>query len=125
MTTADWVKLITNIGLTIMLVVWMIAVIRHDRFQRKMHDAEETVLSMMELGVEGLKAASLAALWLRHGRYHSDDEAPPLTVKCLDCGEQCGVAENVEDILRVSGEHVFSKFEDIVRNVQKAEAATK
>lgn len=125
MTTADWVKSITNLALTIMLLIWVFAVFRRDRLLKKQQEAEEKVLETMELGVEGLKQACLAALWLRHARYHSDDEEPPLTVKCLDCGETCGTVDRVEDIITVAGDHVMSKFEGIVRDVQTAEAANK
>lgn len=125
MTTASWVNLASNLLLTAGLVWWVIAAFRRDKHMSKEMETREQVLEMLELGIERLKQASLAVLYLKHARYRSDDEEPPITVKCIDCGDVCGSVDKVEDILTVAGEHVIAKFEEVARNAERIAADVK
>lgn len=119
--TWEIVDTIGNVLFTAIFVVWCVLLF----LQRKMFERSEKsstqVIETMEEGVAGLKRAALAALWLKHARYASEDEDPPLTVKCLDCGDTCGTVETVEEIMTVAKSHVDAKYQEVVEVVQAAE----
>lgn len=119
----DWVWLacvVLIIVLMIRLNVRMDQRLKADtaRHVKRVGDQEQ-MLTTLQDAADHLKESVLASLWLRHAAYRADEETPPLTVKCIECGDIVGVADGVEDIYAVAHSHVVEKYDELVRDVKR------
>lgn len=119
----DWISLGLTVVLIAAMVGWNIQLRKEHKANVVKAAAEKLMLEKMDQGIDQLKTAALISLWAQHNQYHADDTTFPglISVKCGQCGEQCGTVSDQSDMFALAEVHVMEKFELIVANVKKAE----
>lgn len=119
----DWVRLGTVL-IFLMMMGWLNLSLHRYRKQCAIEDEKKRagqvqMLETLIASAQNLKEATLAALWLKHAAYRAEEEAPPLTIKCIECGDIAGTAGTIEDIFPVAHSHVLEKYDELLRDVKR------